>query len=82
MPNSQQASLQLQGGGGDSVRGKLRDKPTNAKQYRLRRELMERRRPAKRQNRATNLLNQYLEDDDDLLDNNRELLVVAQKHKK
>lgn len=64
------------------MRGKLRDKPTNAKQYRMKRELMERRRPAKRENRATNLLNQHWEEDDDLLDEDKELLVVAQKQKK
>ena len=63
------------------MRGKLRDKPTNAKQYRLRRELME-RRPAKRQNRATNLLNQHWEDDDNLIDENKELLVATQNQKK
>ena len=64
------------------MRGKLRDKPTNAKQYRMRRELMERRRPAKRENRAANLQSQQWEDVDDLLDENKELLVVAQKQKK
>ena len=64
------------------MRGKLRDKPTNARQYRLRRELMERRRPAKRQNRATNLLNQHWEDADDLLDEDKELLVATQNLKK
>jgi hypothetical protein len=63
------------------VRGKLRDKPTNARQYRLRRELMERHRPAKRENRATILLNQHWEDDD-ILDEDKEQLVVAQKQKK
>ena len=50
------------------MRGKLRDKPTNAKQYRMRRELMERRRPAKRENRVAIVLNQQWEDDDDPLD--------------
>ena len=63
------------------MRGKLRDKPTNAKQYRLRRELIEHRRPAKRQNRATNVLNQYWEDDEDLLAD-KELLVATQNQKK
>jgi hypothetical protein len=82
MPKFQRSLFQFQGRGGDSLRGKLRDKPTNAKQYRLRRELMERRRPAKRENRATNLQNQQWEDDDDPLDENKELLAVAQKQKK
>ena len=67
---------------GESVRGKLRDKPTIAKQYRMRRELMERRRPAKRENRAALLLNQQWEEDNDLLDEDKELLVVAQTQKK
>ena len=64
------------------MRGKLRDKPTNARQYRLRRELMERRRPAKRENRAAILLNQQWEDEDYPLDEDKELLVVSQKRKK
>ena len=81
MPESRRSPFQFQGEGGESVRGKLRDKPTNAKQYRMKRELIERRRPAKRENRAALLLNQQWEDDD-LLDENKELLVVAQKRKK
>jgi hypothetical protein len=64
------------------VRGKLRDKPTNAKQYRLRRELMERRRPAKRENRDAILLSQEWEEEDYLLDEDKKLLVVAQKQKR
>ena len=64
------------------MRGKLRDKPTNARQYRLRRELMERRRPAKRENCAAILLNQQWEDEDYPLDEDKELLVVSQKRKK
>jgi hypothetical protein len=82
MLNFRRSPFQCQERGGDSVRGKLRDKPTNARQYRLRRELMERRRPAKRENRATILLNQHREDDDDILDEDKEQLVVAQKQKK
>ena len=70
------------GRGGESVRGKLRDKPTNARQYRLRRELMERRRPAKRENRDTLILSQQWDEDDGLLDEDKELLVVAQKQKR
>ncbi len=64
------------------MRGKLRDKPTNARQYRLRRELMEHRRPAKRENRTAIVLSQHWEEDDDLLDEDKELLVVAQNQKK
>ena len=63
------------------MRGKLRDKPTNAKQYRMRRELMERRRPAKRENRAAIVMSQEWEEDYPL-DEDKELLVVAQKRKK
>ena len=50
------------------MRGKLRDKPTNTSQYRMRRELMERRRPPRRENRAANLLNQQWEEEIFLLD--------------
>ena len=64
------------------MRGKLRDKPTNARQYRLRRELMERRRPAKRENRATTVLSQQWDEDDELLDVDKELLAISQKQKK
>ena len=64
------------------MRGKLRDKPTNARQYRLRRELMERRRPAKRENRAALILSQQWDEDDGLLDEDKELLAIAQTQKK
>ena len=64
------------------MRGKLRDKPTNARQYRMRRELMERRRPARRENRAANLLSKQWEEDDYPLDEDKELVAVTQKSKK
>jgi len=65
------------------VRGKLRDKPTNARQYRMRRELMARRHPAKHEKRAANLLSQQWEEDDDgPLDEDKALLVGAQKRQK
>jgi len=45
------------------VRGKLRDKRADARRERLRREIVERRRPPKRENRMATLLNRQLEED-------------------
>lgn len=45
------------------MRGKLRDKRADARQERTSRDRQERRRPAKRGNRAGILLNRQLEDD-------------------
>jgi hypothetical protein len=45
------------------MRGKLRDKRVDARRERPQRDQQERRRPAKRMNRAVALLNRQLEDD-------------------
>jgi hypothetical protein len=65
------------------MRGKLRDKRTDARRYKLSRELVERRRGARRESRAAVTLawqNQLLneEDYDDLVDD-RGLLVTKVK---
>jgi hypothetical protein len=49
--------------GGECVRGKLRDKRADARQDRFKRDIIERRRPARRQNSALVLLHRQLEDD-------------------
>ena len=45
------------------MRGKLRDKRADARQDRFKRDVIERRRPAKRDTRAVALLNRQLADD-------------------
>jgi len=50
------------------VRGKLRDKRTDARRDRIKRDLMERRRPVKRDNRMVAILSQQLADDYLLVD--------------
>jgi hypothetical protein len=45
------------------MRGKLRDKPANIRRDRLKRELMERRRPSRRESRNAALFDQQLEDE-------------------
>jgi len=45
------------------VRGKLRDKRADARQDRFKRDVIERRRPARRGNRAVALLNRQLADE-------------------
>ncbi len=45
------------------MRGKLRDKRADARQDRFKRDVIERRRPARRDNRAVALLNRQLADD-------------------
>ncbi len=45
------------------MRGKLRDKPETSRRDRLKRELMERRRPPRRENRNAVVFNQQLEDE-------------------
>ena len=45
------------------MRGKLRDKRADARQERFKRDVLERRRPAKRDNRAVALLNRQMADD-------------------
>jgi putative aminopeptidase FrvX len=61
------------------VRGKIRDKRTDARQDRFKRDIIERRRPPRHENRARALQNRqlqeaYLEIDEDELDN-----IVAKK---
>jgi len=58
------------------MRGKLRDKRNDAKRYPLRREQMERRRPGKREVRNTILLKQQWNEEDYLLEDNKELVVA------
>jgi len=50
------------------VRGKLRDKRTDARRDRVKRDLLERRRPIKRDNRMVAILSQQLADDYLLID--------------
>ncbi len=50
------------------MRGKLRDKRTEARRDRMKRDLMERRRPVKRDNRMVAILSQQLADDYLLVD--------------
>lgn len=45
------------------MRGKLRDKRADARQDRFKRDVIERRRPARRDNRTVALLNRQLADD-------------------
>ena len=61
------------------MRGKLRDKRTDARRDRMKRDLLERRRPVKRDNRMVTFLNQQWEDEFSL-DGEEELeRAVAQK---
>ena len=50
------------------MRGKLRDKRTDARRDRVKRDLLERRRPIKRDNRMVAILSQQLVDDYLLID--------------
>ena len=50
------------------MRGKLRDKRTDARRDRMKRDLLERRRPVKRDNRMVAILSQQLADDYLLID--------------
>jgi hypothetical protein len=61
------------------VRGKLRDKRTDFRQDRIKRELTERRRPPKRESRLTLLHLQELLDEDYFLDHEDEQLVGTPK---
>ena len=63
--------------GGESVRGKLRDKRAEMRRGNSKRELLERRRPNRRENRSMALLNLQLDQEDNLLDEDDE--VVAKK---
>jgi hypothetical protein len=61
------------------VRGKLRDKRTEFRHDRIKRELMERRRPPKRESRLTLLHLQELLEEEDLLNEADVRLGGAQK---
>jgi hypothetical protein len=61
------------------VRGKLRDKRADARPDRFKRDIIERRRPAKRENRALVLLNRQLEDDYLLIDEDELDSAIASK---
>jgi hypothetical protein len=54
------------------MRGKLRDKRASTKRDIIKREVIERRRPNKRDTRTTTWLNQQVEDDDYELDPDEE----------
>jgi hypothetical protein len=62
------------------VRGKLRDKRSNLKQERIKRELLERRRPPKRDSRISIMHMQQLEEDYQI-DDEEAQLVSAKKNK-
>jgi hypothetical protein len=62
------------------VRGKLRDKRSNLKQERIKRELLERRRPPKRDSRISIMHMQQLEEDYQI-DDEEAQLVNAKKNK-
>jgi hypothetical protein len=61
------------------VRGKLRDKRADARQDRFKRDVIERRRPARRENRAVALLNRQLADDYLLVDEDELEEAIASK---
>lgn len=63
------------------MRGKLRDKPANVRRDRLKREVMERRRPPRRENRNAAVFNQQLEDEYVPFDDEEELAPVEQQQK-
>ncbi len=66
------------------MRGKLRDKRTDAKRDGFKRNVLERRRPAKRDNRNITWLDQELDDEEELLEDEEEetaTLVVKKKGK-
>lgn len=65
------------------MRGKLRDKRTDSRQDRIKRELMERRRPPKRESRPTIRHFQQLElEEDSLLDDEDMQLIGPLKKQK
>lgn len=63
------------------MRGKLRDKRTETKRDGFKRDLLERRRPAKRANRNVTWLNQESDEEEDGLLEEEETAVVAVKQK-
>jgi len=62
------------------MRGKLRDKRTETKRDSFKRNVLERRRPVKRDNRNVTWLNQELDEEEELLEK-EETAVVAVKKK-
>lgn len=60
------------------MRGKLRDKRTDTKRYGFKRDVMERRRPTKRDNRTATWLYQQADQEDDLLLEEEEVVQQAQ----
>ena len=63
------------------MRGKLRDKRPEAKRDSFKRELLERRRPTRRDNRNITWLNQELDEEEDLLLEEEETAEVVVKKK-
>ena len=63
------------------MRGKLRDKRTETKRDGFKRDVLERRRPAKRDNRNVTWLNQEPDEEEDGLLEEEETAVVAVKQK-
>ncbi|HVB24666.1 MAG TPA: hypothetical protein VNG51_22200 [Ktedonobacteraceae bacterium] len=63
------------------MRGKLRDKRTETKRDGFKRDLLERRRPVKRDNRNITWLNQEPDEEEDGLLEEEETAVVAVKQK-
>jgi hypothetical protein len=61
------------------MRGKLRDKRPEAKRDGFKRELFERRRPARRDNRNITWLHQELDEEEDLLLEEETAEVVGKK---
>ena len=61
------------------MRGKLRDKPETSRRDRLKRELMERRRPPRRENRNAVVFNQQLEDEYVSLEDAEKLETLEQR---
>jgi hypothetical protein len=64
------------------MRGKLRDKRSDARRYPLRREQMERRRPGKRESRTAILAGQQWEEENYLLGDDEGLQADAEELKK
>lgn len=62
------------------MRGKLRDKRADARQDRFKRDGIERRRPARRDNRAVALLNRQLADDELPIEEDALDKAIAGKH--
>ena len=62
------------------MRGKLRDKRTEAKRDSFKRNVLERRRPVKRDNRNVTWLDQELDDEgDELLEEEEAAVIVVKK---